>query len=311
MQSFWQNMTVADYAAFEGLLGDKTVVVDGIYWTEVRPFFYRPLLLFREHSPGSLKAPGPAVIGGFQHAVRSGEPANSTLNLLMFSDAQSYSLDILDYNRKRQVKKATREFHIRPIIDVAEFKTIAYPVYLSFFERTQYQHGAQRRDQRWFNQWADSLFQLPNVAVLGGYRNGALGGVSLSFLVDDTLFYATFFCDTRSMRLHISDLMLHFVREAAASLKVSQIFSGMYKGGNSLDDFYLLRGCKLLKKPALFRVNPLAKIILARCMPKQYLQLKGCFEARPGFDDRNNIPSASNDLSGPGQSPNIRSESSA
>jgi hypothetical protein len=292
MQPIWQDMSVAHYATFEGLLGDKTVVASGLHWAQVRPFFYRPLMVSQEHSPGSVTAPRPAFVGGFQHAVHSGEPANSTLNLLMFTDAKSYSLDTLDYNRKRQVKKAAKELSIRPITVPSEFKTQAYPIYLSFAERTRYSYGSQRRQQPRFDQWADALFRLPSVAVLGGFRNGALGGVSLSFLIENTLFYATFFCDTPSVRLHLSDLMLHFVREAAASQGVSQIFSGMYKGGNSLDDFYLLRGCSVLSKPALFHVNPLTKMLLARWMPNRFSQLQGRFEPNSGKSAKLNLNGA-------------------
>src|SRR5690242_16831951 len=113
MHVLWPKMSPADFAVFEGLLGGKTVLVDGVYWIQVRPCFYRPLLLVKEHSTHSIRAPRTAVLGGFQHAVRAGDPSNSFLNLLMFADANPYSLDSLDYNRKRQVKKAAKEFSIR------------------------------------------------------------------------------------------------------------------------------------------------------------------------------------------------------
>lgn len=285
-------MTVAEYAAFEGLLGARPVAVNGLYWTRVRPFCYRPLLVFKPYSPGSITAPRLAFFGGFQHSVSAGETTNSTLNLLMFSNANGYSLDTLDYNRHRQVKKAAKEFSIRPIADLREFISEGYPAYLSFAERTGYSYGAQRRNRRCFANWAESIFKMSRVVVLGGYRNGALCGVSLSFLVEDTLVYATFFCDTVSMRLHLSDLMLHFMRENAASQGVRRIFAGLYKGGNGLDDFYLLRGCEKVSEPAWLRVNPCARLALARFLPKQYLQLQGRFEAKPWLSRQDPFPAA-------------------
>jgi hypothetical protein len=271
-------MTIEEFAGFERILGQRIIPANGMYWRRVRPFFYRPLLPFQEYRPGLVVLPSLGLLGGFQHAVPPEEKANSCLNLLMFEDAEAYSLDSLDYQRRRQVKLAAKQFVIRPIADINEFKQEAYPVYLSFYERTRYQYGSQRRNHACFSQWADTLFQIPQAVVLGGYRNGRLGGVSLSLLVEDTLYYAIFFCDTESLRLQLSGFMLHFVRERTTECKcVRQIFAGLYKneGGKGVDDFYLQRGCKLVRKPALLHLNPLAAFFLKRFLPEQYARLVG------------------------------------
>src|ERR1051325_6625396 len=99
MNWMWQPMSAEEFAAFEQLLGQKLLQVEGVFWSRVRPMFYRPLLLFEEYS-GSLSAPKTAVLGGFHHAVPADEKANSFLNLLMFENIAGYSIDTLDYNRK-------------------------------------------------------------------------------------------------------------------------------------------------------------------------------------------------------------------
>jgi hypothetical protein len=122
----WQQMTVEEFAGFERILGERIIVVNNTHWAQVRPLFFRPLLPFQEFQPGLAKPPVTALFGGFQHAVPSGAEANSCLNLLMFEDAGSYSLDSLDYNRKRQVKQAAKQFIIRSVADGQEFKQNAY-----------------------------------------------------------------------------------------------------------------------------------------------------------------------------------------
>jgi hypothetical protein len=272
-----QQMSMGDFAAFERLLGQRIIRVNNIYWSQVRPCFFRPLMPTEEYRSDALSAPRSAAFGGFQYAVPQEEKANSRLFLLLF-DSEGYSLDSLDYNRKAQVKLAQKQFDIRPITDVSEFKKGAYPAYLSFYERTRYRWGSRRRDQTFFNRWADTLFQIEHLLILGGYRKGELKGISLSLLVENTLIYATFFCDTESLRLCLSDLMLHAVRVAAAnSPNAGQIFAGMYKADNRLNDFYVLRGCKIVKKRAALRVNKLAAIALRNWMPKQYARLQGGF----------------------------------
>jgi hypothetical protein len=276
MNNFWRQMDVERFANFEQVLGQPVFCINRVYWRRVRPLFYRPLVTFEEYATELAPPPPVAFWGGFQHVVTSLEQANSYMHFVMFKGPEVYSLNALDYNRRRQVKQAAKHFVIRPITDLNEFKKRAYPVYLSFYERTRYQHGAQRRNQNFFSTWAETLFQMPEVVILGGYHNDDLCGVSLSFLIGHTLDYATFFCNTESLRLGLSDMMLHSVREAAAGCKeVRQIFVGLFKGGKGLDDFYLLRGAEVVSKPAFLGLNSLSQFFLQRFMPRQFAHLMG------------------------------------
>jgi hypothetical protein len=275
----WTPANVDEANAFGRASGQRSVTLNGVAWLRIRPFFYRPLLPFQAFAPAASPAPSGAFLGGFQHAVPSPELANSNLNLLIFEQAARYSAANLDYNRRRQIKIAGKAFQVRTISHAMEFKEKAYPVYLSFVERTRYEHASHRRDREQFSQWADCLFQMPKVAILGAFRSGSetLGAVSLSFVFEETLVYASFFCDTASMKQHISDGMLHFVREAAAGQAIKQVFVGMRKSGSraSVDEFYLTRGCQVVSQPAHLHLNPVAKGILMSCMPKQYHRLCG------------------------------------
>jgi hypothetical protein len=249
--------------------------------------FYRTLLPFQEHRPGTIKPPAMARLGGFQHAVSHAELANSHLNLLMFRNAKSYSLEQLDYNRKRQVKIAAKHFVIRPVAEIGEFKEQAYPAYLSFFERTGYQHGSRRREKSFFGLWADKLFETPKTVILGGYRNGRLVGISISQRLAETLYYEMFFCDTESLRLGLSDFMLHFVRESVVKFGCAdQIYIGVYTGGKGVNGFYLLRGCEVVKQPALLRLSALATLLLTKLAPGQYARLKGEISNAAGENEK-------------------------
>src|SRR5262245_53187266 len=130
----WTPVNADECNAFGQASGQRSVTLNGVPWLRIRPFFYRPLLPFQAFAPGASPAPSGAFLGAFQHAVPSAESANSTLNLLMFGDAASYSPANLDYNRRRQIKISSKAFQVRAITDPAEFKGKAYPVYLSFLE---------------------------------------------------------------------------------------------------------------------------------------------------------------------------------
>jgi len=269
-------MALEDYVAFQKLMGLNVVQVKGTYWCEVRPFFYRPLPMSQVIHQGSTSMPFGAKFCGAQYAVPPEAKANSFLNRLSFENNGDYSLDSLQRNWKRKVRLASKDLIIRPILTASEFKQAAHPAYLSFYERTRYKVRSERRDPAYFANWTDALYRIPNILVLGGFRDRHLGGVSLTFLKDRTLFYATFFCDDDSLKLHLPDLMLHAVREsAAASPDISEVFASMYKGGNGLDAFYVSRGAKIVRQPAHLELNPLAGLIIRNFFPRQYAQLLG------------------------------------
>ncbi|HWA29287.1 MAG TPA: hypothetical protein VG734_26790 [Lacunisphaera sp.] len=272
----WQPMDQESFADIVGLLGPHIVRIGEIHWVKVRTCFYRPMLPMREYRPEAVHAPWPAQLGGVQYAVPEGVESNSFVNYLIFDKVRDYSLAVLDRDRRRQVRLATREFELRSLSDVEAFKREAYPVYLSFYSRTHYQVGSGRRDPSRFAGWAEALFKIQGALIIGAYRQGTLAGVSTSYLTDGTLFYASFFCDDESMKRHLPGLMLHTVLEsAAASQNVQQVFVGMFKGQRGLDDFYLQRGARLVRQPARLEINPVTRILLHAFLPKRYAQLLG------------------------------------
>jgi len=274
----WQRMDVDEYADFERSQGTDVIKVNGVYWRRVRPCFYRPLLAFREYPSGSVSAPRRSLLGTFQHAVPSGEESNSLLNLMLFEHPAAYTLESLEHSKRKQVKHALRQFAIRRLERMDEFRQKAYPVYLAFYARTHYGYGSERRDPGCFSAWADSLYRFPKIAILGAFRGDELEAVGISQWVEDTLIYSTVFCNDESLKLNVTSVMLHQLRAAAATCShITQIFVGMYKyqGATGIDGFYFARGCSLVSKPAWARVNPVAKVLLRYFAPGQFRRLYG------------------------------------
>ena len=263
--------------------------VNGVFWRSVRPLFYRPILPYQEYPPGSVNGPAMAAVGGFQHTVSPGARTNSFLNFLMFEDPKSYSVGDLQGNERREIKHAAETFTVSLVTDVEEFKTQAYSVYRSFYERTKYEYKSERRYEDNFSKWADLLFQHPKIIVLGAYnQDRELGAIGVWHLVQDTLIYSMFFCETESLKKHVPGLMLHAMRESAAGCPtIKQIYIGNIKNSAAagVDKFYLARGCKLVRKPAWLQLNPLTTFGLKRFAPGQYGRLVGEIEGRPsGLD---------------------------
>ncbi len=270
-------LSPVEYARYERRLGTRVIEADGVAWRRVRPLFYRPLLPFLILDPGGLKGPRGTRWGGYQHAVRTPEQANSTLAFLMFRDVATYGLECLEKKRRWEVRSAAKYFEVKRLKDVSELAA-AHPVYLDFRRRTGYRHRQDRVRAERFRQWAEAVLGQYPVLVLGAMVGGELQAVSVCLLVERTLIYATFFARENALKRHVASLMLHVIRSwAAASETVWQIYVGMRKTGpaRSVDAFYLERGCEVVLQPARYRVNPFLGQLLRILRPGLWNLLTG------------------------------------
>lgn len=267
----WVRMSADEYAAMQLAFGAKVVQAGGIWWRQVRKFFYRPLLPYRELNPEGLQYPPASMIGGVQFAVPDSVTPDSLLKLLLFENPHEYSLERLSQNNRYHVRRAMKKFSVRQISNVEEFIATAHPVYLSFYDRTKYGYRAERTDEQQFASWARTLFSFPQVRVLGAYREEELVSVSVSYLVEDVVFTATFFSRTEALNDYVSDLLLHVIREnSAANDDVNLIFASSAGMERGLDDFYLRRGAVLASKPARLKMNPFARMLLKTLKKDEY-----------------------------------------
>ena len=268
-------MSVPEFAELSARFGAKIVERNGVYWRQVRPFFYRPLHSVEPLDDRALVAPL-RWPGGFQYAVAAGRPANSTLNFIMLDRLQEYSLGSIGHRRRHLIKQAAGRFAVRRIENLEELKERGHKAYLSFFERTQYAYRSDRVERNRFAQWAETLFRHPKAILLGAYGEGGLTAVSCSFWIKDTLLYTTFYAETESLRRNVGEVMFHELRMAAAGIPaIREIMIRPYKGGESMDQYYLIRGGKVVRMPARLELNRFTLAAIRRFMPGEHALLTG------------------------------------
>jgi len=271
---------------FAGLLrefGAKVVSGNGIFWRRVRPFFYRPILPVQDLSARAVMTPFKWPCG-YQYVLAGEGRANSAMNFIMLDGLGEYSVANLGGRRQQLIRQAGRQFQVRPLSDLREFKEQGFRVYRSFYERTKYPYGTERRNEATFHRWAETVFRHPKVVLLGGYGSDGLVGVSRSYWVDRTLFYASLFCETNALEKNVGELMFHELRMLAAQEpRIKEILVRNYQGGNSLDQYYLLRGCKLVTKPARLEMPAVIHTAIKWFLPRQHALMCGktsaCFKS--------------------------------
>lgn len=270
-----QSMSLAEYAKVQQTLGEKIVKTGGVWWRRVRPRFFRPVALWRPYEAAEIVPPCHSL-GGFQYVVANGDPANSTMNFLILDTVHEYSLGKLQHERRRVINRAAGRFEVHHIHDGRELKIEGYKAYRSFYARTHYSYREDRIHEGRFAEWAETVLRLPKALVLGGYREGRLLAVSVAYWVEQTLVYSTFFSDTDALREGVNELMFHTIREIVAGIpQIGEVLVRPYQGGNGMDRYYMLRGCKIARRPAFLTISPLARFALRSWSPDRYAMLCG------------------------------------
>lgn len=269
----WERMSIEEYAAFKRDGGDRVVKIKGTWWVEARPFFFRPLFPLSRVAPGLANYPATSIVGGVLHLVPERMPANSSMNLFLYEDLAGYSLESMDKKSRWTVRKSMEYFHAERLTDVELFVRQAYPVYRSFYDRTRYFYKSERTAERFFAQWARTIFSTPKVKVTGGYRQDRLCAVDISYQVEDLIIEDVFFSDSLSQQFRVTDFMLHVLREQASRSDARMLFRGFPSGKESLDRSKVSRGCRRLALPAHCRINPLALYLGKAVMNDSYRKL--------------------------------------
>ena len=269
----WEPMTIDEYASFQRSSGANVVKIRDVWWTEARPFFFRPLFPFTAINPRFNSYPIQSMIGGVLHLVPSDVSGNSSMHMFLYDELKDYSLEKLGAKQRWIIKKGSDNFCARRINGLEQFVEEACEIYQSFYNRTGYFYKKERNDRAYFAAWARTLFQHPKIMVMGAYHQDRLAAVDISYQVDDVIIDDVFFSDTQSQPLRVTDFLVHTLREAAKSSDARYIFRGFPTGKQTLDESKVTRGCKVFKLPAHCRINPLALYVGKAFMNESYRKL--------------------------------------
>jgi len=270
-----QQMSIRERAELEMQFGTRIIERKGHYWRRVRPFFYRPLHCLEPMEERTVVPPCQWP-GAYQYAMSDTSRANSTLNFIMLDNLAEYSLESLSRRHRHAIKQASRRFEVRRIGDLDELKADGYKAYCSFFERTRYAYQSDRVAQEKFARWAETLFCNPKAILLGGYGPTGLIAVSCSYWLMETLVYTTSYAGSEALRQNAGEAMYHGLRILAAGQPgIREILLRPARKGGSIDQYYLLRGAKLVRKPARLELSRFGHVLLKKFRPTEYSLLTG------------------------------------
>ncbi len=272
----WPAMSVERYAAFEQATSFNVVRIGGTWWQQLRPFFYRPLLPFKKYDLTGIREVFDRI-GVFQNAVEDGQSSNSYLNPVLFERLQDYDARKLRDNVRRSLKKALRNsISVCRMIDEEQFSKKAYPVYLSFYERTKYGFDRSRREKAKFTRWAHTVFQFPEAVVLAAFVGEELVSFEISGLVENTLIRKTIVTSDKALRLNTPDLLLHYYRTIAQNQpEIHMIYDSMLSANSGVNNYKIMRGARVAALPAFLHIHPGLLWLIKKANGTAYERLHG------------------------------------
>jgi hypothetical protein len=275
-RSIWLPMSIDKYAALECATGMKTLRQGEILWRQVRPFLYRPLLPFKKYDLKTTKE-GLSKLAAFQHSVKDGQSHNSYMNPIVFDELRNYDVNKLRGDVRRSIKRAqNNSIKILRCVDEEEFSKKAYPVYLSFYDRTKFDFETSRRQEDGFSRWARAVFRFPEVTVLGAFVDRELVSFEISCLVEDTLIVKTVVHSDKALKLGAPDLLLHHYRMSVFEQpEIRWIYDSMLAQNPGANKFKLVRGAKVLPMPAYLHIHPVVLAMIRIANKRVYGRLRG------------------------------------
>jgi hypothetical protein len=273
---YWEREDIDYYAKLEKDLSGNVYYMSGTWWRKITPFFYRQLFPFHPIEELGNNYSKINIFKGYQYVVKYGEEWNSYLNLLISDNLKQYSLESLPSKQKNQLRKAIKNgLSCREIEKIDEFIDQGYLIYNEFIKRTSYRYRDDRKKKENFIKWAATIFKYHKIKRLGVFLGNKMVAISLSYLIEDIVFFPTYFSNDIGLKLKAADLMYHEIREKAKySESVNKIFWG-FLGKKSIDEFKLLRGIKIQCIPAKIKINPIILILLKQLSIKKYRKLVG------------------------------------
>lgn len=256
-------MQAEEYAKIFRGKHERIINHNGIIWTEVRPFFWRPLFPFFKFDVGKINVPLYFYIGGFQYSLLDDKKSNSTINYYIFDNIKEYGLENLKRKQRQDIVRSIRNLHVDVIEDPDNFIKISYPTYVSFLKRTQYGYRKDRLREEIYKNWWKNIFSSGKLLVFGTYYKDILAGVMVLAFIDDIIVLVTTFTHTDYLDLGSSELLFHEARLLASKTENARfIFAGNKTDNPGINNFKENRGAVLVKSPSYYYINPIPYVIL-------------------------------------------------
>jgi len=268
------NMTIEELAEAEGKAGSRLHFSDGVWWRQIKPFFYLPANFMTCVVPHQAKPKPWLALGGYYHMVPPGAPSNGAIVTNEISDPSVYGLQSLQAKKRQQIRRLLTQFRIARVEKLNDLLTDGFRVYLDWEKRKN--PRAKRSNPAVFGRWMTNLFHHPHKLILGSYDRERLVAFLAAEAVEGVANATDLFSDSSYARQAPSVALRYaYAKIAAQSPAIHKVCDGFRSLIDSLEHLKLLLGFEHVCYPAFIMLRPVVRPLARWLMPFEYRRLMG------------------------------------
>ena len=269
------NMTIEEMAEADRQAGSRLHFSDGVWWREVKPFFYLPANFLTRIIPSQAKPKPWLALGGYYHMVPPGTGGNGVIVTNEVSDPASYQLASVKSDKRRQIRRALAFFRIRRVDNLSDLLGDGFCIYLDWSKRTKNVRDRLSRAAA-FRRWITPLFHHPYKLILGAYAEDRLVAFQISAAVEGAANISFSFSDSSFNALTPkSALNYAYVKICAQHGEIHKACGGFRSLKESLEHYKSELGFQHVSYPAFVSLRSVLRPLVRLVLPTEYRRLMG------------------------------------
>ena len=275
------DMTAEEAALAASNVESRCHCYKGVWWEEVKPFFYTPAAPAQVLEKNS-STPNPLLaLGGFRHLVPCEDQSNGWVVVNEIPDLNAYRLEDLRSMVRHNIRRGLRRLRIAKVTSLSDLLTEGYQVYMGWLEGRS-DVRTKRSSPEIYSRWISRVHAHPHKLVLGAYDGERLVSFIIGESIMGTANIAMCFTHPEYYRLTPNTpLVFAFITICQQNPAIRKSRHGLRGFGEELTQFKENLGYQQLAYPAYISIRALIRPLARRLFPVQYRRLMGDSDERP------------------------------
>jgi hypothetical protein len=247
----------------------------GVWWEEVKPFFYHPAVPLLPIEKGA-SAPSPlSALGGYYHFLSNPEFANGTVTVNEIPVLRSYTLEALRTMVRHNIRRGLRRLRIAKVTELGDLLGDGYEIYMGW-ERRHPDVRVNRSSPVLFQNWIKSLYKHPYKLIVGAYDGDRLVSFIIGQSVMGTANISNCFTHPDYYKLTPNTALVYtFITMCQQNPAIQRSCHGLRSLDGDLAQFKENLGYKQVTYPAYISIPSPIRPLVRWLFPVQYRRLMG------------------------------------
>jgi len=269
------NMSVDEVVAADGNLEAKFHCAKGIWWREVKPFFYQPAAFLTPIPPHQV-APAPYVaLGGYYHVAPEGCEHNGSITVNEVANPADYDLADLKKQVRYDIRRTLTTLRLARIDSPEVLLGDGYRIYLSWEGRFN-DLRVKRSDPEVFRRWALQLLAHPYNLILGAFDGDRLVAYIIAHATEGVGELSKSFTDPDYYHLSPTSALIYaYIKACGNNPEISKACNGLRSLNRSLEQYKSRLGFETVRYPAYISIPAAIRPFVRWFFPNQYRRLMG------------------------------------